>query len=142
MDIGINDTKKNELPKISGAVMICRKIIDRVVPDIQNKNLAIYPCGKRCDYVVDYLKKEYDLSVDLMVDNYKANCIRTYELKHIDYYDYVFLIASDSSEYYKKIRKEIRRYVSCRAHEKSGKIKRVSKKNALSLRERGIITHC
>lgn len=110
MDIDVNDAKKKELPEISEAVVICR-IIDMVVPDIQNKKLAVYPCGKRCDYVVDYLKNEYNLSVDLMIDNYKEHCIRTYELKHIDCNDYVFLIASDSSEYYKKIRKEIRKYV-------------------------------
>lgn len=111
MDIDVNDAKKKELPEIPEAVMFCRKIIDRVVPDIQNKKLAVYPCGERCDYVVDYLKNEYGLSVDLMIDNYKEHCICTYELKHIDYSDYVFLIASDSSEYYKKIRKEIRKYV-------------------------------
>ena len=107
----MNDAMKKELPEISEAVMFCKKRIDTVVPEIRNKKLAIYPCGKRCDYVVDYLKNEYNLSIDLMIDNYKEHCIRTYELKNMNCYDYAFLIASDSLVYYKKIRKEIKKYV-------------------------------
>lgn len=103
--------KEKQLPEISEAVMSCKKVIDVAIPKIQNKKLAVYPCGKRCNDVVDYLKNEYDRSIDLMIDNYKEHCMRTHELKNMDCHDYVFLIASDSQAYYKKIRKEIGKYI-------------------------------
>ncbi len=93
-----------------------RKKIDRIIPKLGNRKLAIYPCGKRSEYIKDYIAQRWHLSINLLIDNYKAkedsSYITTKDLKHINCKEYIFLITSDSTQYHKEIRREIKRYVS------------------------------
>lgn len=91
-----------------------RKRIDSIIPRLGKRRLAIYPCGKRGEYVKNYIEGRWHLPVGLLIDNGKAaedsSYIAVRELSHMNCRGYVFLITSDSAQYYAEIRREIRKY--------------------------------
>lgn len=92
-----------------------RKRVDSIIPRLGKRKLAIYPCGKRGEYVKDYIEGRWHLPVDLFIDNGKAKEDSSYvtakDLSHMNCRGFVFLITSDSAQYYTEIRREIRKYV-------------------------------
>lgn len=91
-----------------------RKKIDSIIPRLGKRKLAIYPCGKIGKYVKGYIEDRWHLPIGLLIDNYKAqednSYIATKDLIHMNCEEFIFLIASNSAQYYTEIRREIRRY--------------------------------
>lgn len=96
-----------------GRKIICA--IENIIPSIEKRAFAIYPCGDIGEFTRSYLQETYHLSASFLIDNYKAlhneEYITTSALKEMDCNKFVFLIASNSGTVYKEIRTEIRKYV-------------------------------
>lgn len=77
----------------------------------ENIKLAIYPFGTEGMMTKAILNKFYDISEDLIVDNYLSymyESIKSIEdLKKYDLSDYVFLIASDRADIHDELREKI-----------------------------------
>ncbi len=89
--------------------------IDKTIPLLNDKKIAIFPCGEFQKVVKDYLEVKHNLRPDYLIDNNKANNNDSYiavdKLHDIDCNAVLFFIASNSKKYYKEIRDEIRKYV-------------------------------
>lgn len=84
---------------------------------VQRKHLpvAIYPFGKKGQYVKEILNKKLNIKEALIVDNNLSKIegeIKSIDdLKEIDCTQFLFFICSNSTKYYEEIRKEIHEVV-------------------------------